>query len=125
MLHRLPGLLSAASLSLVLAACATVPVPAPVEVPEVIQLSRAGTPPRQIIQKMRDAGMVYRLDASQIARLQHDGVTDTVLNYMQNTYIEAVRRDQRLRDWNRWWPDADGYFYGGCYYQSWPYGCRE
>ncbi len=124
MLHRLPGLLSAASLSLVLAACATVPAPAPVEVPEVIQLSRAGTPPAQIIQKMRDAGMVYRLKGSQMARLHQDGVSDAVLNYMQNTYVDAVRRDQRLRDWNHWWPDADGYFYGGCYYQSWPYGCR-
>jgi hypothetical protein len=123
MLPRLMRFFSVASLSLLLAACATLPTPAPVKVPEVIQLSRAGTPPAQIIQKMRDAGMVYRLNASQIARLQHDGVSDAVLNYMQHTYIEAVRRDQRLRDWNRWWPDADGYFYGGCYYQSWPYGC--
>ncbi|MDP1619714.1 MAG: hypothetical protein Q8M12_01810, partial [bacterium] len=98
MLHRLPGLLSAASLSLVLAACATVPAPAPVEVPEVIQLSRAGTPPGQIIQKMRDAGMVYRLKGSQMARLHQDGVSDAVLNYMQHTYVDAVRRDQRLRD---------------------------
>lgn len=124
MLPRLMRFFSVASLSLLLAACATLPTPAPVKVPEVIQLSRTGTPPAQIIQKMRDAGMVYRLNASQIARLQRDGVSDAVLNYMQNTYIEAVRRDQRLRDWNRWWPDADGYFYGGCYYQSWPYGCR-
>lgn len=124
MLPRLMRLFSVASLSLLLAACATLPTPAPVKVAEVIQLSRAGTPPGQIIQKMRDAGMVYRLDASQIAQLQRDGVADPVLNYMQNTYIEAVRRDQRLRDWNRWWPDDDGYFYGGCYYQSWPYGCR-
>jgi hypothetical protein len=123
MLPRLMRFFSVASLSLLLAACATLPTPAPVKVPEVIQLSRAGTPPAQIIQKMRDAGMVYRLNASQIARLQRDGVSDAVLNYMQHTYIEAVRRDQRLRDWNRWWPDADGYFYGGCYYQSWPYGC--
>jgi hypothetical protein len=124
MLPRLMRFFSVASLSLLLAACATLPTPAPVKVPEVIQLSRAGTPPAQIIQKMRDAGMVYRLNASQIARLQRDGVSDAVLNYMQHTYIEAVRRDQRLRDWNRWWPDADGYFYGGCYYQSWPYGCH-
>ena len=124
MLPRLMRLFSAASLSLMLAACATLPTPAPVKVPEVIQLSRAGTPPGQIIQKMRDAGMVYRLKGSQMARLHQDGVSDAVLNYMQHTYVDAVRRDQRLRDWNRWWPDADGYFYGGCYYQSWPYGCR-
>ena len=39
---------------------------------------------------------------AQLARL-HDqgvGVADPVINYMQQTYLEAVRREQNLADWN-------------------------
>jgi hypothetical protein len=32
----------------------------------------------------------------QLARLQ----ADPVINYMQQTYLEAVRREQNLADWN-------------------------
>ena len=123
MRRRIFTLLTAATLSSILAACATVPRPVPVSVPEVIRLSHEGDPPEQIIQRMRDAGMVYRLKASQFAQLHQQGVSDVVLDYMQRTYIEAVRRDQHLQDWNRWWPGPGGYFYGGCFYQPWPYGC--
>ena len=39
----------------------------------------------------------------QLARLQ----ADPVINYMQQTYLEAVRREQSLADWNDWamWGD--------------------
>lgn len=124
MRHRIVPVFTAASLALMLAGCASVPPPPPVTVPDVIRLSHEGDPPEQIIQRMRDAGMVYRLKASQLARLHQEGVPDAVLDYMQDTYLEAVRNDQRLQDWNRWWLGPDGYFYGGCYYGSWPYGCR-
>ena len=121
---RFPGMLSSVTLSLALLGCASVPPPPPVTVPDVIRISRAGDPPEKIIQRMRDAGMVYRLTGSQFARLHQQGVPDAVLDYMQHTYLEAVRRDQYLQDWNRWWPGPAGYFHGGCYYGAWPYGCR-
>lgn len=121
---RFAGMLGSITLSLALVGCASVPPPAPVTIPDVIRLSRAGDPPEKIIQRMRDAGMVYRLKGSQLARLHQQGVPDTVLDYMQHTYLEAVRRDQYMEDWNRWWPGPDGYFYGGCYFGAWPYGCR-
>jgi hypothetical protein len=120
--RRIIPVLTASTLVVMLAGCASVPPPAPVPVSEVIRLSREGDPPEQIIQRMRDAGMVYRLEASQLAHLHQQGVPDVVLNYMQHTYLDAVRRDQHLQDWNLWRPGPNGYFYGGCYY-GWPYNC--
>lgn len=89
----------------------------PVTVPEVIQMSKAGVPAETLIEKMRESGTAYRLTASQLVYLHQEGVSDAVLDYMQQTYLNAVRRDQALEDWNRWvWAD-DGFWYGG-----WPYG---
>lgn len=91
--------------------------PPPVIVPEVIQMSKAKVPADAIIEKMRESGMAYRLTASQIADLHEQGVPDPVLDYMQQTYLNAERYDQALVDWNRWsWADGD-FWYGG-----WPYG---
>ncbi|MHB1678069.1 MAG: hypothetical protein ACYCSS_11125 [Sulfuriferula sp.] len=116
-------LCSVISLGFMLGGCATTPPAPPVTVADVIQLSIAGDSPQQIIDRMQAANMVYRLKASQLARLHQQGVADEVLDYMQHTYIEAVRRDQRLEDWNRWWQGPDGYFYGGCNFGMWPYVC--
>lgn len=93
--------------------------PAPVTVPEVVQMSKAGVPVETILQKMRDSGTTYRLTASQLVHLHDEGVPDAVLDYMQETYLEAVRRDQALEDWGRWSLAADGYWYGGRPY-GWP-----
>jgi hypothetical protein len=37
---------------------------------------------------------------AQLARLHDQGVADAVINYMQQTYLEAVRREQNLAGWN-------------------------
>ena len=37
-----------------------------------------------------------------------------VIDYMQGTYLDAVRRDQQYEDWNTWVMGPDGYWYGGC-----------
>ena len=121
---RLINILGAISLVLVLGGCASVPPLPPVTVADVVQMSAAGDPPDKIIARMQAAGTVYRIQASQLAKLHQQGVADPVLDYMQKTYIEAVRRDQRMQDWNRWWRGPDGFFYGGCCYGSWPYPYR-
>jgi len=74
----------------------------PVSVPQILELSKAGVPPGDIVQKMRDSGAVYRLEASQLAQLQERGVPDAVLNYMQQTYLDAARADQRSTDLDYW-----------------------
>ena len=93
--------------------------PNPVTVAMVREMSKAGVPPDTIIQKMRDSGTVYRLTAAQLARLHDDGVPDKVINYMQHTYLSAVRHNQALMDQNYWASAGDGYWYGGLPY-GWP-----
>jgi hypothetical protein len=74
----------------------------PVTVGQVIQMSKAGVPDQSIVQKIRDSGTVYRLTAAQLAKLHDLGVANPVLDYMQDTYIEAERRQQSMDDWGVW-----------------------
>lgn len=120
-LHRLRSALLLLWLSLGVAGCSTSGLvseqPKPVTVAEIVQMSKEGVPARSIVQKMRDSASVYRLPASELARLHEQGVADKVLNYMQRTYLKSVRREQRFQDWNYWSSGPAGYWYGG-----WPYG---
>jgi len=90
----------------------------PVSVQEVVQMSTSGVPAEKIIEKMRKSRTVYRLKASELAELRDKGVSDKVIDYMQQTYLTAVQRDQQLEDMNYWWP-WNGYLYGGPYF-GWP-----
>ena len=72
----------------------------PVAVSEVIQMVQEGVPEQTIVEKMRQAKSVYRLNAAELAQLHDRGVADPIINYMQQTYLEAVRREQSLADWN-------------------------
>ena len=71
-------------------------------------MSQDGVPPSEIIQRMREAGMVYRLSGSELARLKAQGVPDEVLDYMQSTYLEDARR-QAYRDYG---PYVGGFYWG-------------
>ena len=72
----------------------------PVMVSEVIRMSNENVPAETIVNKMRDSRAVYRLNAAQLAKLHDQGVADLVLNYMQETYLNAVRHEQDLADWS-------------------------
>jgi hypothetical protein len=84
-----------------LSGCATLGFkqPEPVTVGQVVQMSKDGVPPDTIVKKLRDSDTVYRLSAAQLAELHDMGVPDPVLNYMQQTYIQAERREQTSEDW--------------------------
>ena len=100
--------------------CATLNSPPPprVTVPEIVALSREGVSADVILEKMRASDTVYRLTASQLADLRDQGVANSVVNAMQQSYLDAVQRDERLADWNRW------NFDGGWWYGGGPYGWR-
>ncbi|MEJ2575072.1 MAG: hypothetical protein P8164_16105 [Gammaproteobacteria bacterium] len=100
--------------------CATTrTTPLPVTVSEVRQMVRAGVSTDEIIAKMRASRTVYRLNAAQLAHLKKEGVPDRIINYMQRTYLRAVRRHQAAADWRYWSLGPDGYWYGGGPY-GWP-----
>jgi hypothetical protein len=106
--------------SLLLAGCASFQGNRePVTVPEIVQMSQDKVPAYEIIERMGKSGTTYRLSAAQLANLRQEGVPDPVINYMQRTYIEAVRREQSLEDWDHW-TDVDGWWYGGR-----PYGWQD
>jgi len=72
--------------------CATEPAPPTVE--EVVAMSKHGTESPAIIDKMRESRAVYRLPGSEFAALKSEGVSDTVLDYMLQTYLKAERERQ-------------------------------
>ncbi len=130
---NLPRVGVAALLAMGLAAltgCATMTaeqpvVPAPVTVTTIEQWSKQGVAPDEIIRRMRNSHTIYRLKASQLADLRDHGVANKVIDYMQGTYLAAVRRSAQLRQWRYWHEGPFGYWYGGepfgwPYYWYWP-----
>lgn len=93
----------------------------PVTVTDIVQMSQEKVPAEKIIDKMRASGTVYRLKASELVGLKEQGVPDAVINYMQQTYLDSVRRNQAREDWNNWTMGPDGYYYGGEPF-GWPGG---
>ncbi len=91
--------------------------PEPVTVTQILDMTKAGMPAQDIISKIKESGTVYRMKASELAALKDKGVANDVIDYMQETYINAVLNDQSNRDWVY---GADGFWYGG-YPYGWPF----
>ena len=90
--------------------------PNPVTVKEIVEMTKAGIPPETIINTIQQSRTVYRLQASQLVQLKEMGVSDEVINYMQQTYIDAVRQNQTYEDWSNFTLADDGFWYGGPFY---------
>lgn len=121
---RVGAMVLLAALALWVGGCATSAnrpvIPQPVTVEQIVKMSQEGMPPDEIIRKMRNSRTVYRLKASQLAKLRDEGVSDKVIDYMQHTYLAAVRRSARLEGWGFWYHGHDGFWYGGVPF-GWPY----
>lgn len=102
-----------------LAGCASRPARDPVTVDQIVQMSRDGVIASDIIAKMEAADTVYRLSGSQLAHLKEQGVSDQVLDYMQDTYVDYERRRGGYRSYyyDPWW----GYGFGPYPYWAWGY----
>jgi hypothetical protein len=117
---RSAALLVALLAAAALAGCASLGAqrPPPPTLEEIVALSKSGAPAEEIIQRMDASHAVYRLPASELAKLREQGVQDAVIDYMQRTYIE----EERFREWVR---SRDMYWYGWPYYGfygPWRYG---
>lgn len=74
---------------------------------EVVEMSRAGTAPEEIVRTLQETRAVYPLTGSQIVWLHRDGVDDSVLDYLQNAWVDEIRWDARRRyDSAYWWRDC-------------------
>jgi uncharacterized secreted protein with C-terminal beta-propeller domain len=113
--------LVAAAFTLLVAGCATTPATQPLSIDEVVQLSKANTPPDEIVRKMKETRTVYLVSASELIKLSKQGVDDKVLDYMQATSIEAARYEERYRNYGPWGPYPYGYPYRWGHSPFWPY----
>lgn len=111
---------------------------------EIVALSKQGTPPEQIIEKIKASNSRYDLTPSEVVRLTQQGVDPKVLDYIHKTHESALRenmadeinkrekqrqqelerleREYRLRQfhyYDPWW----GYWGPGPYWR-YPYGSR-
>ena len=103
----------AASLLLALAGCATFgeALPPAPSLAEIVESAKAGQPPQQIIERMQRSRAVYRLPASELAKLREQGVPDAVIDYMQRVHLDVVRFEESVRArsfygpaWGPWGP---------------------
>lgn len=102
MLARSLLVLAAAGL---LAGCAAFgPRVPPPSIAEIVELAKKGAPADQIIDRIQQGRGVYRLQASELARLREQGVPDKVIDYMQQTYLDDVRFESEMRARAYAWP---------------------
>lgn len=96
-------------------------------VSDIVKMSKEGVYSKDIIKQIRRSRSVYKLPASELAKLRDEGVRDSVINYMERTNMESILRNQRYQDY--WYPGMYGYPYSGFGYPyygigfgyGWPY----
>lgn len=103
-----------------LAGCAGMEKRVPMTLEQVIQQSKAGTPPADIINQLKESRTIFEVSGSQFAKLREEGVDDSVLDFIQRTYVASVEMDTRLRYQSMYWGYGWGYPYRP-YYSGWPY----
>jgi hypothetical protein len=90
----------------------------PVTVPDIVKMSQDKVPAKKIISDIKKSHTAYTLKASEYAKLQQEGVSDSVVNFMQETHLRLVRQNQRMQD--SYYGNPYGSWYGGWGY-GWPY----
>ncbi len=108
-----------------LAGCAGMQHREPLSLEQVIQMSKAQTPPADIIAQLTQTRTVLQISGSQFARLREQGVDDAVLDHLQKSFVDSVEMEARLRTQSMYWGYGGGW--GGHYrpfYGPWPYGYR-
>ncbi len=69
----------------------------PLPIAEVVKLSKSGTPPEQVIQRIKSSRTTFALRGSDFAKLKAAGVPDPVLDYLQQAFVDDL--DQQTRYW--------------------------
>ena len=120
-MYRMTRTLLVVALLIAVGGCATFgePLPPQPTLAEIVAASKAGESPQQIIERMQKSRAVYRLPASELAKLRDQGVADQVIDYMQRVHLDVIRFEESLRTrsfygpWGPAWGWRDPF---------WPYG---
>jgi hypothetical protein len=90
-----------------------------VPVSDIVQMSKDGLSSIDIISQIRQSRSVYGLNAGELAKLRDEGVSDSVINYMEKTHFDAVSQNRQMYNPYYGWDYGYGY-YGGLGF-GWPY----
>ena len=81
-----------------LAGCAALYTPRqPMPIAQVVDLSKSGAAPEQVIDRIKAAGTTYALRGSDFAKLKAAGVPDQVLDFLQQSFVDDL--DLLTRYW--------------------------
>lgn len=105
-MHRLLATLLLAAALLASGCAGTALLPPPPTLDEIVKMSKEGVAPEEIVRRLQASRAVYALSGSKLAALHEAGVPDLVLDYLQQSYIDAVRYREWMRanDWYWWGP---------------------
>ncbi len=118
MMRALASLLAALVL---VSGCATLSGPPMLTRDDIVRMSKAGDPPQAIVDKLRDTGTVIPLSASDIVRLHQQGVSQEVLDYLQQAQIAEMRRREALLYSMSPYPFYSPYYGCGWRHRFYPY----
>src|ERR1035437_4510003 len=90
-----------------------------VPVSDIVQMSKDGLTSGDIISQINQSRSVYGLNAGELAKLRDEGVSDSVINYMEKTHFDAINQSRQMNNPNYGWDSGYGY-YGGFGF-GWPY----
>lgn len=105
-----------------LGGCATIGLqPKSITPIEVVEMVKSAQSADAIIQKLKDSRTVYQLSAAELVSLHEQGVPNAVLDYMQGTYLNAVRAEESRRAFFYRPPSPFWYgrYYNPYYYDPW------
>jgi hypothetical protein len=119
-----------AALALALTGCATLGGPPPLTAEQVVAMAKAGEPADAIIKRLRETYTVIPLSASDMVRLNKEGVPTEVLDYLQFAQLNEIRRREQLSSmmypYAGYGPYPCGWRYRfapGPAFGPWPWGC--
>jgi hypothetical protein len=78
----------------------------PMPITEVVKLSKSGAESPSVIQRIRDSRTAYALRGSDFTKLKANGVSDPVLDYLQQSFVDDIDL------YTRYWVTGAGV--GGC-----------
>lgn len=91
--------------------------PPEVTVDQVIQMSKSGISPEEIISKIDESHTVYYLKSEDVVRLKQEGVAGHVIDYMLMTEKKTIEASERAKWRSYYSPRYDSWYYP-YYYRS-------
>jgi uncharacterized protein (DUF433 family) len=84
-----------AALTISAAGCKTTPPPTPLTQTDIISMTKAGMTDQEIINRIDGTRTVFRLTADNVVTLRQEGVSDSVVTYMLDTYTRFAVAEER------------------------------